>query len=253
MKPYMTFAGERLLEIYGQLMDTLGPSHWWPANTPLEVVVGAILTQNTAWTNVEKALANLVGAGILPAVAPAAENLAECARESGETLLALPDDELAELIRPAGYYRLKAARLKTALGYFSSQCAFDLKAFGRSDLADDTIREHLLRLRGVGPETADTILLYALNRPSFVVDAYTMRLLGRHAFLPGAKPDYELTRALFMNALPKDVLLYNEFHALLVRACKEWCLKTGPRCVRCPLGYGLQNLGGDGAAHRSLA
>lgn len=244
MKPYTSFAGERLLEIYSQLLDALGPSRWWPAVTPLAVVVGAILTQNTAWTNVEKALHNLTEAGILPSSAPAAGELAECTRDSGETLLALPDDALAELIRPAGYYRLKATRLKAVLSFFSEQCAFDFKALGRSGLDDDTLRAWLLKLQGVGPETADTILLYALDRPSFVVDAYTMRLLGRHAFLPGARPDYELTRALFMSSLPRDVMLYNEYHALIVRACKAWCVKSVPRCLRCPLGYGLQNLNG---------
>lgn len=238
---YSSFAGERLLEIYSQLLDALGPSHWWPAVTPLEMVVGAILTQNTAWTNVEKALVNLSRAGLLPTSAPNCTELAESARESGECLLALSDDELAELIRPAGYFRVKARRLRTVMEFFREQCSFDLKSLGRSSLSDEELRSRLLHLNGVGPETADSILLYALERPSFVVDAYTLRLLDRHAFLPGAKSDYELTRALFMSSLPRDVALYNEYHALIVRACKTWCLKSGQRCLQCPLGYGLQS------------
>lgn len=239
MKPYSSFAGERLLEMYNQFLDVLGPSHWWPATTPLEVVIGAVLTQNTAWSNVEKALANLAEAGILQRK-PAASHSeqAENARHSGETLLALPDEALGELIRPSGYYRLKTGRLKAVLRYFQETCQFDLKAFGRSSHTSEALRANLLKLYGVGPETADSILLYALERPSFVVDAYTMRLLGRHALLPSARADYHLTRQLFMKSLPQDVTLFNEYHALIVRACKEWCLKSNPRCIRCPLGLG---------------
>lgn len=240
MKSYTSFAGERLLEMYSQLLDVLGPSRWWPAATPLEVVLGAILTQNTAWTNVEKALDNLQTAGVLCRTAPAAPaEVADLARATGERLLAMPDGELAELIRPSGYYRVKTRRLKLVLQHFHNACDFDLKRLGRSSLSDDQLRQSLLKLQGVGPETADSILLYALSRPTFVVDAYTFRLLGRHALLPSAKADYALTRQLFMATLPRETELYNEYHALIVRACKQWCHKTNPRCLQCPLGYGL--------------
>lgn len=240
MKSYSSFAGERLLEMYNQLLDVLGPSRWWPAVTPLEVVLGAVLTQNTAWVNVEKALINLSEAGVLSRTPPASPaDAAASARKTGERLLAMPEDDLAELIRPSGYYRLKSRRLKSVLQYFSNACDFDLKRLGRSGLSDDQLRQNLLKLQGVGQETADSILLYALGRPTFVVDAYTFRLLGRHALLPSAKADYTLTRQLFMATLPHDVGLYNEYHALIVRACKQWCHKSSPRCLQCPLGYGL--------------
>jgi endonuclease-3 related protein len=202
--------------MYEAMSSVLGPSHWWPGETPFEVVVGAMLTQNANWGNVERAIDNLRKLDLL---AP-------------ELLYALPESDLAELIRPAGYFRLKAARLKNLLIFLKNECRFDLKALAKQEL--DALRPKLLAVKGVGPETADSILLYALNLPTFVVDAYTKRLLNRHGLVT-EDADYEEMRELFMDLLPKDVRLYNEYHALVVRTAKEWCHKKQGRCEACPL------------------
>ncbi|MBG0775473.1 MAG: endonuclease III domain-containing protein [Desulfovibrionaceae bacterium] len=206
----------QLLNFYDALMTALGPSHWWPGETPFEVTVGAILTQNTNWTNVERAIVNLKAAGLMD---PAA-------------LYAVPEAHLAELIRPAGYYRLKAARLRNFLRFLRRECGFDFSALAERETSD--LREALLAVKGVGQETADSILLYALNKPVFVVDAYTRRLCNRHG-LVAEEADYREVQELFMDCLEEDVNLFNEYHALIVRTAKEWCRKTRPRCSECPL------------------
>ena len=241
MNVYNTHVGGRLMEIYEQLLTAFGPESWWPAESSLEIVVGAVLTQNTSWGNVEKAIASLRERDLLPwgmgNMTP--QQAAAAAQEAGRKILALPEEELAESIRPAGFYRLKARRLKNVLAFLDDVCAFDIGWLSGSRRHDDgTLRRALLRLGGVGPETADDILLYALNRPSFVVDAYTLRLFARHRLLPVVR-NYESVRTMFMRALPQDVALYKSYHGFIVRACKEWCVKHRPSCPTCPLGRGL--------------
>ncbi len=208
--------GEILLRCYRMLLEAYGPQGWWPGEGPFEVIVGAVLTQNTAWGNVERALENLRAAGVL---SPAA-------------LYHLSQEALERLLRPAGTYRVKAARLRALLEYLFRRHGGDPTAFSRGDW---TIwREELLAVPGIGRETADSILLYAAGRPTFVVDAYTRRLLGRLGLLP-SPPSYERIRALFMAHLPPDPDLYGEYHALIVRHGKERCRKRRPRCLGCPL------------------
>jgi len=210
------FSSSRLLELYQQLFDHFGPQHWWPAETPLEVVLGAILTQNTNWSNVEKALANLQQAEALSIV----------------RLAALPDEELQELIRPSGFFRQKAARIKRFVRYLEDHHQGGLERLLSQDM--NRARNELLKLNGIGPETADAILLYAGGRPSFVIDAYTVRLLQRLGLLEN-NPGYETLRLAVMQALPVDAGLFNEFHALIVRTCKLYCRKRDPICRDCPL------------------
>lgn len=204
------------LNMASAMLDALGPSRWWPAETPFEVAVGAVLTQNTNWANVERAIANLKAGGAFDA----------------KSLAALSDEALAERIRPAGYFRLKARRLKNLLTMLVRDCDGDITALGGQDMA--TVREKLLAVSGVGPETADSILLYALDYPSFVVDAYTARICHRHGLTP-EDAGYEELREFFMEGLPEDVALYNEFHALLVRVGNAWCRPRAPKCGECPL------------------
>jgi endonuclease III related protein len=202
--------------MYQAMLEALGPSHWWPGDTPFEVAVGAILTQNTNWGNAAKAIAQLRSAGALD---PAA-------------LAAMPETRLAELIRPAGYYRLKAARLKHFLRFLHNEAGLSLPALAGQSL--EILRPKLLQVKGVGPETADSILLYALGLPTFVADAYTKRILCRHGLLP-EDAGYEDMREMFMGALAPDPVLFNEYHALLVRVGKAWCRKGAPLCPACPL------------------
>ncbi len=209
---------ERLLrEMYAAMHARLGPSGWWPGETPLEICVGAVLTQNTAWTNVEKAIHRLREAGALA---------------DGQTLLALPEAELSELIRPAGFFRLKAVRLRNLLRFLDDACGFDFGVLARQELHD--LRPRLLGVSGIGPETADSVLLYAVGLPTFVVDAYTRRILHRHAMVPEDIPYHDL-RDVFMDVLDPDVDFYNEYHALIVRVAKDWCRARAPRCADCPL------------------
>lgn len=205
-----------LYAMYDAMLEALGPSHWWPGETPFEVAVGAILTQNTNWSNTARAIANLRAAGVLE---PAA-------------LAALPDTRLAELIRPAGYFRLKAGRLKNFLRFLRDEAGLSMAALNGKSLA--TLRPKLLEVKGVGPETADSILLYALSQPTFVVDAYTKRILSRHGMVP-EDAGYDEMRDLYMGALDPDPALYNEYHALLVRVGKDFCRPKAPRCAACPL------------------
>jgi endonuclease-3 related protein len=214
----MTAARRRkmFLEMFARLSERYGPQHWWPGDTPFEVMVGAVLTQNTNWTNVARAIENLKDAGAL----------------SLERMRVLAPGELAMLIRPAGYYNLKAQRLGNLLDFLARECGGDLDALWRRPL--ERLRGELLAIKGVGPETADSILLYAGGLPTFVIDAYTVRVLGRHGLLP-ADADYHGLRELFMTALPPDAPLYNEYHALLVALGKERCKKGSPLCEGCPL------------------
>ena len=202
-----------LLEVFDTLLAAYGPRFWWPAETPFEVCVGAILTQNTNWGNVEKAIANLKRAGLL----------------SPEGLRDIPTEQLAELIRPAGYFNVKSARLKDFIGWLFSEQRGGLADIFSGDWRD--LRQELLKVRGVGPETCDSILLYAGHKPSFVVDSYTKRLFSRLGLI-SATASYDEVRNLFLENLPADVELFNEYHALIVEHCKERC-RTRPLCGEC--------------------
>lgn len=205
-----------LQDIYQKLYGHFGPQHWWPAQTAFEVIVGAILTQNTNWSNVEKALQNLKRKKLL----------------SAEKLYNLAEKKLAALIKSAGYYNIKASRLKTFLDFFIKEYKGDIKKLSQGDAR--ILREDLLSVKGIGAETADSILLYALNKPIFVVDAYTKRILTRHKIV---SPDasYSEVQEIFMCNLKKDISLFNEYHALLVKLGKEYCFKNNPKCQICPL------------------
>lgn len=205
-----------LFAMYNLMFDALGPSSWWPGETPFEVCLGAILTQNTNWSNVERAIWNLRQHNLLDP-----ERIDQCT-----------EAEIAELIRPSGYFRQKAKRLKAFVHFLREQSGYSLSALANRDF--ETLRGDLLRIKGVGPETADSILLYALHRPSFVVDAYTARILHRHGLVP-EDVGYDELRNLFMDHLPEDVYIYQEYHALLVRTGKRWCKKKSGLCADCPL------------------
>ncbi|BAN69147.1 endonuclease III domain-containing protein [endosymbiont of unidentified scaly snail isolate Monju] len=202
-----------LIALYERLRAAHGAQDWWPADSPFEVVVGAVLTQNTAWTNVERAIAGLKGAGML----------------SCEAILAASHEELAERIRPAGYFNVKARRLRSLCAFLAGEGGLEALA----GLPTTTLRPALLAVNGIGPETADDILLYALDRPVFVIDAYTRRLLVRHGLAKGTE-DYETLRAGFERALPADVALFKEYHALIVEHAKQACRRR-PRCDDCAL------------------
>jgi endonuclease-3 related protein len=206
----------QLLGLYNRLYLHFGPSHWWPGESSLEVMVGAILTQNTAWSNVEKAIRRLKAEGAL----------------SASFLHQVDEGALAEWIRPAGYFRIKAGRLKNFFNFYIREYEGQIKKIKNQPL--EFIRSQLLAVKGIGPETADSILLYALEMPSFVVDTYTHRIFSRHRLID-EEIGYEELRAYFMERLPKDPQLYNEYHALLVRLGKEFCKKKNPRCEECPL------------------
>ena len=210
-------AGPTLMRYFAAMSQALGQMHWWPARTPFEVIVGTILTQNTSWANVERAIANLRSAQMLT---PSAISVARMSR-------------LATLVRPSGYFRQKAKKLKAFVRFLQREYGGSLK--GMFDTPTAILREKLLSVHGIGPETADSILLYAGNHPVFVVDAYTHRIFGRHGITDG-KPQYEIVRELFETALPRDSQLFNEFHALVVNTGKNWCRKNEPLCAQCPLG-----------------
>jgi endonuclease-3 related protein len=207
--------GEILRGIYRRLLTRYGPQHWWPAREPFEVIIGAILTQSTAWTNVEKAIANLKTTGKL----------------NPEGLRGLSDKELSDLIRPCGYYNVKACRLKALLKWLREYCNDDLERLFQSDIED--LRGRFLDIHGIGEETADAIILYAGNKPVFVVDAYTRRIIDRLGFKP-EDLSYAGYQRLFTGNLPADTRLFNEYHALLVRHAKEVCRKK-PLCRYCCL------------------
>ncbi len=201
-----------LLPLYRHLLQALGPQHWWPGDSAFEIALGALLTQNTAWRNVEQALRNLRNRGWL----------------QPEAVATAPLEELEQLLRPSGYYRQKARRARDLARWWLAHGGEE----GLRSLPTETLRRELLRLKGIGPETADSILLYAFHRPVFVVDAYTRRILSRHGFpLP---PDYEGLRKFMEDQLPRSVPLYQEFHALLVAVGKHFCRRS-PRCTGCPV------------------
>lgn len=202
---------DHLFSLYHRLYSSYGPQHWWPANSRFEIMLGAILTQNTAWTNVEKAIANLKQARCLTAV----------------TIDKLSEGELASLIRPSGYFNIKAKRIQNFTRWYLKAGEYRrLKASQTTEL-----RQQLLSVNGIGPETADDILLYAFERPVFVIDAYTRRLLVEIGWISGNE-SYEALRSGFEMHLDSDVPLYNEFHALIVRHAKEKCSETGG-CRHC--------------------
>ncbi len=205
-----------LTSYYSSLFSAFGPQGWWPGRTRFEVITGAILTQNTAWTNVEKAIRNLRERKVL----------------CPERMRALPHNELAGLIRPAGYFNIKARRLRSFLDHLYFEHKGSLDKLLRQD--SRKLRPELLSINGIGPETADSIILYAAGRPEFVVDAYTKRIFERHG-LVGGGAGYEEVKALFMENLPPDARIFNEYHALIVRTGKDFCRPGEPRCDSCPL------------------
>lgn len=205
-----------LEEIYHRLLKHFGPQHWWPGDTPFEIMVGAILTQNTNWQNVEKALANLKKAGVL----------------SLPSLADLPVERLAEYIRPAGYYKIKAGRLQNLFAMIAEHWDNDLEYLLQQPAA--VLREQLLSVKGIGPETADSMVLYAAEQPVFVVDTYTHRILFRHELI-AEDADYFELQEVFTDNLQEDVSLFNEYHALLVQVGKNFCKKSKPKCGSCPL------------------
>ena len=204
-----------LMEGFERMHARFGPRHWWPGETPFEVMVGAILTQNTNWLNASRAIANLKSQRLL----------------DPQKLLDLHPATLAKLIRPAGYYRVKAGRLRHFIAYFVEAYGGKVKRMAAEPTGK--LREELLAVKGIGPETADSILLYALEKPAFVIDAYTRRILSRHA-LCAVDETYDDLQAIFTDRLPAEVELYNEYHALVVETGKEYC-RTSPRCDGCPL------------------
>lgn len=207
---------KKLTLIYQKLYAYFGPQHWWPAESCFEVMVGAILTQNTNWQNVEKAIDNLKRHNLL----------------TPQRLYNLPKKRLTSLIKPAGFYNIKAKRLKEFLKFFFRIYQGSLKKMSLIKTKD--LRKKLLSINGVGHETADSILLYALDRPVFVVDAYTRRILLRHGLIKEGF-SYNEVQNLFMQNLKNEVKLFNEFHALLVKLGKDFCLKRKPKCKLCPL------------------
>ncbi|MEW6686313.1 MAG: endonuclease III domain-containing protein [Candidatus Edwardsbacteria bacterium] len=205
-----------LLRIYRLLLETYGPQHWWPGDGPFEVIVGAILTQNTAWPNVVKAIENLKAKQML----------------EPDKIYHLPLSTLAPLIRSSGFYKLKARRLKSFVKFFMER--YEGKIDNLKKEKGEKLRKELLAIKGIGPETADSILLYALQKPFFVIDAYTRRIFSRHHFfLPASS--YQEMQNFFMHYLPKDVQLFNEYHALIVKLAKVRCYKKNPNCSGCPL------------------
>lgn len=204
-----------LMELYNKLYSFYGPQRWWPGETPFEVAVGAILTQNTNWSNVEKAVSNLKNHNILNA----------------KDMHKVSIGRLASLIRPSGYYNLKAKRLKSFINFIFEEYDYSMARMKEGQTL--SLRKKLLAVNGIGQETADSILLYALDKPVFVIDLYTKRILSRHDLM-SMNSSYEDYQNLFHRELDKDVRLFNEYHALVVRVGKEHC-SARPRCAECPL------------------
>ena len=207
-----------LLRVYGRLLDQYGPQGWWPAESRFEVIVGAILTQSTAWVNVEKALASM--------------RTVRC--WSFEAIAAIPEADLAAVIRSSGYYNAKARKLRAFAWHVLENHGGDLDRMFGKDVAD--LRSELLSIHGIGEETADDIIVYAADKPSFVIDSYTRRIIDRMELTPvGKNPGYRAYQALFQDNLPADAALFNEYHALLDHHAKVTCVKRAPRCNGCCL------------------
>jgi endonuclease-3 related protein len=206
---------QRLLKIFEILLENFGERHWWPGDTALEIIVGAVLTQNTSWKNVEKAIANLKSAGLLDI----------------KSLHDAEEATLARHIRSSGYYNLKTIRLKNIIKVIHDEYMSSIELLREKQLFE--LRLQLLDVKGIGEETADSILLYALEKPIFVIDAYTKRFLTNHGLYDGSYR-YSEVQAFFMNNLPSDTYLFNEYHALIVALCQQFCVKT-PKCKECPL------------------
>jgi endonuclease-3 related protein len=201
---------------FNSLFTAYGPQHWWPGRSRFEIIVGAILTQNTSWANVERAIRNLRAAKLL----------------SSDAIRCVPSAKLAKLLRPSGYFRQKTKTLKSFVRFLYAVHGGSLSRLFKTPTP--ILRDQLLALRGIGPETADSILLYAGKHPVFVVDAYSRRILERHG-LCDPRASYEQVRAIFENSLPRDHQLYNEFHALVVHVGKNYCRPKNPRCPECSL------------------
>ncbi len=208
---------ENILKIYQKLFQSFGPQDWWPGDTPFEIAVGAILTQNTNWGNVEKAINNLKKHNAL----------------LSKAIHKMTVRELSELIRPAGYFNIKAKRLKCFIEFLMNAYNGSMKRMKNEDM--HLLRKKLLSINGIGPETADSILLYAMEKPIFVIDAYTKRVLSRHSIMDHYEP-YEKFQELFHSSLKEDMRLFNEYHALFVRVGKIFCKLKNPLCDKCPLG-----------------
>jgi endonuclease III related protein len=208
-------------EYFNSLFTAFGPQHWWPGETPFEVIVGAILTQNTSWANVERAIANLRGAGLLAAGA----------------ISKVPLRRLERLIRPSGYFRQKARKLKAFSEFLRSEYGGSLRKMFLAPTIP--LREKLVGVWGIGPETADSILLYAGEHAVFVIDAYTRRRLARRGWIT-EKASYDDVRWVFEREFPGDTKRFNEFHALIVQAGKNFCRPHDPNCAACPLGRYLE-------------
>ncbi|MDZ7671358.1 MAG: endonuclease III domain-containing protein [Halanaerobiales bacterium] len=202
--------------VYEQLFDHYGPQNWWPADSSIEVIIGAILTQAVNWSNVEKAISNLKEANLV----------------SLKKLKEVKENRLAELIKPSGYYNMKAKKLKSFVSYIDDNYDLNLNKFTKGK--PETIRKKLLDIYGIGPETADSIMLYAFNQPKFVIDTYTKRIISRIGYT-SEDVSYDKLKALFEKNLENDSKLFNEYHALLVKHAKEHCLKSSPLCIKCPL------------------
>jgi endonuclease-3 related protein len=207
-----------LLKIYNSLYNYFGPLNWWPGDTPFEIMVGTILTQNTFWGNVEKAIENLKE-----------ENLLEPRK-----LYRINQEELAQLIKPSGYYNIKARRLKNFVNIFVNDFEGSTENMFSGDCRE--LRKKLLKVNGIGPETADSILLYAGKRPFFVVDAYTKRIFSRHKLISKDSTYYQI-QEFFIKNLDKDVKLFNEFHAQIVMLGKTICTSKNPDCAKCPIAF----------------
>ncbi len=206
----------QLKTIYNLLYKEFGPQDWWPGESAFEIMVGAILTQNTNWGNVEKAINNLKKEKVL----------------SAKKLYNLHPKTLANLIKPAGYFRVKTKRLHNFLEFFLNEYQGQLKKMQDQELTD--LRPKILEVNGVGQETADSMLLYALEKPIFVIDAYTKRIFCRHNLL-AEEATYTETQELFMDNLKNEVKFFNEYHALLVKCGKDYCRPKNPKCEQCPL------------------
>ena len=212
---------KRLMDVYKRMAAYYGPTHWWPGDSAFEIAIGAILTQNTAWTNVENAIANLKQRRLL----------------RPRAMLDCPTETLEDAVRPSGYFRQKAKRVRLFCEHLAAHYGGSMKRMARRPLGE--LREELLALNGIGPETADDILLYACEKPVFVVDAYTRRIFSRHGLVP-PEIGYEALRAFFEDRLEPDASLFKEYHGLLVWTGKDFCRKT-PRCDACPLAPLLEN------------